>query len=579
MRELAGRAVRLGLSMVVAAAASAQVPTPEAPPLPTARPEAALATAPGAPVTVNGEELFRLVARLGPFTPAERAAAVSTRITELARSGDTGDVDVRVKDDGGAAEISAAGRVLMTVTDADAAAQGRSRDEVAAAWSRAIAGAIRGTRRVYSLKSLLLGVLFTVLATAVLVLFLRVQRRVLAAVTSRLDGWRDTRIPSLRIQRLELLTSSRITDALIGLAKLLRAALVVVALYFYLPLVFSFFPWTRGMARVLFGYIAAPLGAAWRAFIGYIPDLFVIIVGIAVTYYVVKLARLIFSEMEKGTVAVPGFERDWARPTFKIVRFLIIVFAVIVIFPYLPGAESPAFKGVSIFLGLLLSLGSTSAVANVIAGVILTYTKAFRVGDRVRIADTFGDVVEKTLLVTRVRTVKNVDITVPNAMVMGSHIVNYSTSAQRRGLILHTGVTIGYEVPWRRVHELLVDAAAGVEGVLADPPPFVLQTALDDFYVAYELNAYTTHPDRMARIYSDLHQAIQDGFAAAGVEIMSPHYAAVRDGHRAALPDEYLPEGYAPPGFRIGPAEVGGDTKPATRKAGRRPRSGRSASD
>lgn len=565
MRDLVGRRIRLAvplLLLTVTTAVRAQTPTPAVTPAPTAPPPLA-----GAPVTVNGETLFRLVARLGPFTPAERAAAVSSRITELARTSEADDVDVGVSDDGAVAEIVAGGRVLMTVTDADAAAQGRTREEVAAAWSKAIAGAIRGTRRVYNVKSLLLGVLFTLVATAVLLLFLRVQRRLLELVTTRLDGWRGTRIPSLRIQRLELLTSSRITDGLIGLAKLLRAALVVVALYFYLPLVFSFFPWTRGMARVLFGYIAAPLGSAWRAFVGYIPDLFVIIVGIIVTYYVVKLARLIFSEIGKGTVTVPGFEQEWARPTFKIVRFLIIVFAVIVIFPYLPGAESPAFKGVSIFLGLLLSLGSTSAVANVIAGVILTYTRAFRVGDRVRIADTFGDVVEKTLLVTRVRTVKNVEITVPNAMVMGSHIVNYSMSAQERGLILHTGVTIGYDVPWRRVHELLTDAARGVDGVLGDPPPFVLQTALDDFYVAYELNAYTTHPERMARIYSDLHQGIQDTFAAAGVEIMSPHYAAVRDGHRVALPDEVLPPDYVAPGFRV---------EPAVRARGRR-RAGKAA--
>ncbi len=565
MRDLVGRRIRLAvplLLLTVTTAVRAQTPTPAVTPAPTAPPPLA-----GAPVTVNGETLFRLVARLGPFTPAERAAAVSSRITELARTSEADDVDVGVSDDGAVAEIVAGGRVLMTVTDADAAAQGRTREEVAAAWSEAIAGAIRGTRRVYNVKSLLLGVLFTLVATAVLLLFLRVQRRLLELVTTRLDGWRGTRIPSLRIQRLELLTSSRITDGLIGLAKLLRAALVVVALYFYLPLVFSFFPWTRGMARVLFGYIAAPLGSAWRAFVGYIPDLFVIIVGIIVTYYVVKLARLIFSEIGKGTVTVPGFEQEWARPTFKIVRFLIIVFAVIVIFPYLPGAESPAFKGVSIFLGLLLSLGSTSAVANVIAGVILTYTRAFRVGDRVRIADTFGDVVEKTLLVTRVRTVKNVEITVPNAMVMGSHIVNYSMSAQERGLILHTGVTIGYDVPWRRVHELLTDAARGVDGVLGDPPPFVLQTALDDFYVAYELNAYTTHPERMARIYSDLHQGIQDTFAAAGVEIMSPHYAAVRDGHRVALPDEVLPPDYVAPGFRV---------EPAVRARGRR-RAGKAA--
>jgi small-conductance mechanosensitive channel len=177
--------------------------------------------------------------------------------------------------------------------------------------------------------------------------------------------------------------------------------------------------------------------------------------------------------------------------------------------------------------------------------------RPFKIGDRVRIADTTGDVVERTLLVTRIRTIKNVDITVPNAMVLSSHIVNFSSSAQDRGVILHTGVTIGYDAPWRKVHELLIAAAADTEGVLDNPKPFVFQTALDDFYVHYEINAYTEKPNEMARIYSDLHQNIQDKFYEAGVEIMSPHYGALRDGNRVAIPDEHLPKGYHPPAFRV----------------------------
>ena len=225
---------------------------------------------------------------------------------------------------------------------------------------------------------------------------------------------------------------------------------------------------------------------------------------------------------------------------------------MIVIFPYLPGSKSPAFQGISIFLGVLFSLGSTSAVANVVAGVILTYMRAFKLGDRVKIADTIGDVIEETLLVTRIRTIKNVEITIANAMVLSSHIINFSASAQREGLILHTAVTIGYDAPWRTVHQLLIDAALATEHILKEPKPFVFQTALDDFYVHYEVNAFTDQPNRMAAIYSDLHQNIQDKFNEKGVEIMSPHRSSVRDGNPIAIPDEYLPKDYVPPAFRLG---------------------------
>jgi small-conductance mechanosensitive channel len=242
-------------------------------------------------------------------------------------------------------------------------------------------------------------------------------------------------------------------------------------------------------------------------------------------------------------------------PTYKIVRVLIVVFTLIVAFPYLPGSKSPAFQGVSIFFGLLLSLGSSSAISNVVAGTVLTYTRAFQLGDRVKIGETTGDIVEKTLLVTRVRTIKNVDIAVPNAMVLSSHIVNFSSMAKQNGLILHTSVTIGYDAPWRKIHELLVSAAESTSNVLPDPKPFVLQTALNDFYVSYEINAFTDQATVMAQTYSELHQNIQDKFYEAGVEIMSPHHFGVRDSNRPAIPAEYLGQNYVAPGFRIAPLD------------------------
>jgi small-conductance mechanosensitive channel len=230
---------------------------------------------------------------------------------------------------------------------------------------------------------------------------------------------------------------------------------------------------------------------------------------------------------------------------------MVIALTIIVIFPYLPGSKSPAFQGISIFVGVLLSLGSSSAVANAIAGIILTYMRSFLIGDWVKIGDTTGEVVEKNILVTRILTPKNEVITIPNATVMGGSVMNYTHEAKNAGVIFHTTVTIGYDAPWKMVNRLLLDAAMATENVLGDPQPFVLQTALNDFYVSYELNAYTDVPRRMQFIYSELHQNIQDKFNEAGVEICSPHFSSLRDGNTIAIPQQYIADDYKAPGFRV----------------------------
>lgn len=382
-------------------------------------------------------------------------------------------------------------------------------------------------------------IILTLVATAVLILVLRIIGRVFPKAYAKLDSWRDTRIRSFYVYDVEILPSDRATDILITLAKYIYVAVVLVLIYFYISLVFSFFPLTESLAMRLFGYAASTFNFVWKAFVSYLPSFFLIAVIALITRYVIKFVRFIFNEIGRGTITIPGFYSEWSGTTYQIVRLLIIVLAAVMIFPYLPGSATPAFQGVTIFLGFLLSLGSTAVVANI--------------GDRVKIADTVGDVVEKTLLVTRVRTIKNVDITIPNAMVLGSHIVNFSSSVEGAGLILHAAVTIGYDVPWRKVHELLIVAAGATQHILEEPAPFVLQTSLDDSYASYELNAYTREPNKMAAIYAELFQNLQDQFSEAGVEILSPHYTALRDGHHTTIPEDHLPENYSPPAFRVSP--------------------------
>jgi small-conductance mechanosensitive channel len=493
----------------------------------TAAARAALAAE---PVTLGADTLFWISAPLGPFTPRQRAEAVRERLLAVARDPFARIDTVTILDIEGRSDVMLGERVLTSVTAEDARAANTERAELARERANAIAEALGRTALSRNLRTIALGLLYTVVATLVLVFAVRALRGIFVRVRRKVRQWQSARLGSLRVQNLEVVSAARIGAALGALLTLLRVVVTLLIGYAYLLLVFSFFPWTSGVAARLVQYAIEPVVSVFGAFLDYVPNLFYIVVIVMATSYVLKLIHLIFDGVRTGAITFSGFFPDWADPTYKIVRFIVIALALILVWPHLPSSDRPEFRGVAAFIGLLLSLGAASAVANVIGGIVMVYMRPFQIGDRVKIADTVGDVLEKTLLVTRVRTIKNVDITIPNSMVLGSHIINYSTASTAGGLILHTTVTIGYDVPWRTVHELLTRAALSCDRILREPRPFVLQTALNDFSVAYELNAYTAEPNAMASIYSELHQHIQDEFARAGVEIMSPVYEAHREG-------------------------------------------------
>jgi small-conductance mechanosensitive channel len=506
----------------------------------------------GAPVEFAGETLFEIYDKIGPFTPQDRAQAITERLGRLAKDPFTRIYPVTAADLEFTSELVYGEMVVMTVTDRDAQPTGKSRQEAAKEYAQKIQAALAKSREQVSARALIMNTGLALLDTVIFVVLLILFHKARQKICAKIAAWRGTAIRAIKIQRVELLSSGQIAVGLTSLAKTVHVVAVLVLLYVYLTSVLGIFPWTRGISAALLDAILSTFVTIGRAFATYVPNIISIVVIVFVTRYIIKLISLLFTGISRGAITFSGFHRDWAKPTYKIVRFLVIVFATIAAFPYIPGSQSEGFRGISVFLGLLISLGSAAAIGNVIAGVVLTYMRPFREGDRVKIADTFGDVTEKTLLVTRVRTIKNVDVTIPNALVLGSHIINFSSSAtDPPPLILHTSVTIGYDAPWRRVHELLIAAARATQHVLAKPAPFVLQTSLNDFYVTYEINAYTDQPNLMANIYAELHQNIQDKFNEAGVEIMSPHYAQIRDGNKTAIPNEYLPKHYQAPGIRI----------------------------
>ncbi|MGB6129284.1 MAG: mechanosensitive ion channel domain-containing protein [Psychrilyobacter sp.] len=313
-----------------------------------------------------------------------------------------------------------------------------------------------------------------------------------------------------------------------------------IILIFSLPGLFYFNPTTKDMVSTLFTFVSDPIKMILLDIIGIIPDFITIIIILLFVKYFLKFLRYLADEISSGTMKVNGFYPEWASPTFNLSRLFIYILTLTIVSPYLPGAGSPAFKGISIFAGILISLGSSTYIGNVIAGFILTYMRSYQVGDRIKVNEITGDVVEKTILVTRIKTPKNERVTIPNASILSGHIINYTYSAKKYNIILHTNITIGYDVDWRLVHKLLEKSAGSIDGVLNTPKPFVLQKALGDFYVEYEINLYTSKEKKMQKIMSDLHANIQDNFHGERIEIMSPHYRVNRNNDEVAIPSKYI---------------------------------------
>ncbi|MBN7818178.1 mechanosensitive ion channel family protein [Algoriphagus pacificus] len=494
------------------------------------------------PVVFFQDTIFYIGTKLGPFDPSERAASFSNKLDLLIESEQFDTALLSTTKDDLAIEILHGDIILGSITTADAKYLDKDQEVLAEEYLLAIKSSFKKNHENRSLIQILSRTGMLIVVLVIVFLLVRfINKGFNKLIDFILLKWHQY-FKGIKIKNFELLSAEREEKLLKALMRVLKIFIIAVLLYLALPIIFSIFPSTKNLAGTLLSYITTPLKGIFVSFIEYIPELFMIVVVVTITFYFGEFINFISGEIERGNLSIPGFYPDWAKPTFNLVKVIIYAFAFIVIFPYLPGSESPAFQGVSVFLGLLISLGSSSAISNIIAGLVIIYMRAFKIGDRVKIGDTTGDVIEKTMLVTRLRTIKNEEVTIPNSAILNGNTINYSVEDHGAGLILHTTVTIGYDVPWRKVHELLIKAALEVETVLKEPKPFVLQTSLDDFYVSYQINAYTLDSKKAAKSYSDLHANIQDAFAEAGVEIMSPHYRAARDGADLALPPKYIPE-------------------------------------
>ena len=524
VRELEGRAAASLDSAAVAALADTTATLAEA-------------LGEGTDVRLFGKTLFQIYGGLGDVSLERRTERLSARLEDLARNRDVDPARLRVVDGNDLTTILVDDVILMSVTDDDARALGRSRPDAAVQYREAIVAAVVAYREQATLRGVLEGIAKSAAAFLLLLLTLRGLRGAYAWLGRRTAVLRGQLVRPVRIGTLEVVGRDQVAGAGRLVSRLSRLAVSLVFVYIFLTFAFGQFAWTQSWSENLLEAALSPLRSLGALLVASVDNVIAILVILAVVRWIIRLSDYLFLRVARGEAEIGGFHAELADPTRKITKFILVVMGAMLIYPYTPIADNRGFQGLTVFFGLLLSLGSSTAISNMVAGVVLTYTRAFRVGDRVRVGETFGDVVEKSFLVTRVRTPKNEDVSVPNANVLSGFIVNYSRMAREgSGVILHTEVTIGYDVPWPTVHQVMRQAALDTAGVEAEPAPFVLQKGLGDFSVAYELNAYTREVTRMARLYSDLHQHMQDRFAEAGIEILSPTYEAHRDGP-STLPD------------------------------------------
>lgn len=385
--------------------------------------------------------------------------------------------------------------------------------------------ALDARRQAQNLPDLIKGIVLAILATAVFAVALwaiyRLHMRALHR--GRLLAPGDLRIGGIALGNL-------IAGLERGAVKLTSLGLAAIATYLWLTFVLRYFPWTRpwgdGLARFIIDLLVTLGTGALKA----LPGLFTVLVIFVLTRVVVRAVDGFFRAVEQEAMAVAWLAPDTAKATRRLTSVLIWIFALTVAYPYIPGSNSDAFKGISVFVGLMVSLGSAGLVNQIMSGLVVAYSRALKGGDFVQVGTTVGTVSEVGMLSTKVITPKREAVTVPNAVLVGSPITNYSRLADKQGAIVGTKVTIGYDTPWRQVHAMLTLAAERTPGVRKDPKPFVLQRALADFYPEYELIVHIDQAEQRFRTLSDLHAQIQDVFNEFGVQIMSPNFRMQPEG-------------------------------------------------
>jgi small-conductance mechanosensitive channel len=475
------------------------------------------------------------------FSAEERAQTISRRLQRIASDVTLPLENLRIQEsrEDGSLYLRIGQDLLLTINERDAQASRLGQRQAATIAKSNIQKILYRYRQDRKPGQLLRHALHAAIASAMAaaagLALMQISGRVLPLIGRRIV----CHVPGLSFRQAQIVSPTAISSFAVQILKLLHVLLLLI-LFFWAAFILRLFPWTRAFGESILSCFFASLELVLSAIANHLPNLFILASIGTITFYLLRTIKPLFTALERGNHSIPGLYPDWASHTYNILSLLIIALATTLAFPCLPGFDSPAFRGFSIFLGLLLSLGSTSLITNVLGGIMLIYTRAFRVGDHIRVGDVIHAIIEKNFLAIRICTPANQVITIPNASLLTNNVINFNISSRdlSRRLALQSTVSLGHDVPWRSVEASLIEAALATGHMLPDPPPFVLQTELADHAISYQLNAFTDDPNRMVFIYSELHQNIQDKCNEHGIEILSPGHTAIRDGNASTIPAE-----------------------------------------
>lgn len=538
----------------------------------------------GVEVVVDGTALFVIPPSFEGMSPEARSEQIAEKIELFARDISIPVESLQVGELGGTIVIFSGTTIITRVTEAEAKAANTTPRELSYIYLEKIKEFVKAYRAKYpleeenrgifsdswfkgawkTLSSLTMdedglsygrAIVYTVIATLIFILLfflIKTSSRQLAQFIRYHSEYNNTEI---KVKGMRIFDAEQVSSILLEISKKIFAIMQLLTIAAYTALLLSFFPWTRKIGSRIIEYSLLAFNQFLKSFIDYIPNFFVIGVIFLFSYYTIRVSKFIFSEIGKERISFPGFYAEWAEPTYRLLELGIMALALVMAAPYLPGFGSPAFQGVSLFIGVLFSLGSSTALSNAMAGIILIYTRAFQLGDRIEVEDTQGDVVEKSLLVTRILTDDNVIVTLPNSNLLSTNILNYNAPIRDRNIpvALTINVNFGYDVPWQIVAEAVKAASQNTPYILQDPPAKLLHLELGEFSVTYEIETYTHQPSKREDILSEMQKNLRDACNQLGIEILSPHYSSVRDGNQSTVPEKLLPKDYKNRGFQIHP--------------------------
>ncbi|MEN2753204.1 mechanosensitive ion channel domain-containing protein [Capnocytophaga sputigena] len=482
----------------------------------------------GRPIVFEKDTLYYLYTSYGPYDIDTRVKYVEEKLKELYNDPYFVADSIKIKPAGDYLSVMYNDKTITGISMVDALWENSSQTELAQRYANIIKNTIVKYKEQNSLKSVLIR-----LAGLLLVLFIAF---ILVWAINRLFDFlkkialnsEHRFLTSIRIRNYDFIKKPGIVKALVKLLAILRIVFLLFLLITIIPLIFDIFSSTQYLSKIIVQWISEPIKNVGIAIIGYLPHLFYIVIIAVITHYVLKILRFFALEIERGILKIKGFHPEWAHTTYVLARMMLWVLALVIMFPHLPGSDSDAFKGISIFLGVLISLGSSSAISNAIAGIVISYMRPFQVGDWIKSGEIIGAVIEKNALVTRLKTINNEDITIPNSAILSGATMNFTSIGKEIGLALNVQLKVRYDYSDNLVEELLIEAALKTNGISPKPHPYIFQISLSELNAVYELNAYTFHPENMYFIKSDLTKNIQSTFRQANIEIFSTQYVEIR---------------------------------------------------